>query len=308
MEPKRDTRERRKKIWVNGQRIPPEAVDFELMRLVRFYREHMPEEQVNGQLEALREKAVEQAIGAKLLIEQAERLDIPVRDDEVDRRIAELEKEAGGGREFDALLARQGTDRNRIREQVARGRRIDKLVSRVVSDAPDPTESQVEAHFKAHREEYRRRQRAQVQHILIQPEANNPEARNRAREKLREIRERLEHGASFAEEAAAHSDCPSGRQAGGSLGWVSRGMLVASFDKAVFQLPLNTVSDIIESELGIHLVRKTAEEAASEADFDQAREQVRDFLRHEMRGEMLAAYVRELREKAEVRIEKPEGT
>ncbi|NLC83160.1 MAG: hypothetical protein GX748_18455, partial [Lentisphaerae bacterium] len=72
------------KVKVNGQVIPQEAVQFELERLVRFYAEHgMPQDQIRAQLPELVKKATEQAVGAKLLIDEANRLDLQVGDDAV---------------------------------------------------------------------------------------------------------------------------------------------------------------------------------------------------------------------------------
>ena len=57
-----------KKAIVNGQEISGEAVQFELDRLVRFYMGHgMTLPEVKKNLPKLEEKALEQAIGAKLL-------------------------------------------------------------------------------------------------------------------------------------------------------------------------------------------------------------------------------------------------
>ena len=125
-------------------------------------------------------------------------------------------------------------------------------------------------------------------------------ARQAARTKLEAVRQRIEEGANFAEEAAAHSDCPSGKKAGGSLGWFSRGMMVPEFDEAVFSMEVGQLSAVIETSLGCHLVCKTGQEDGRESSFEDVRDQVRDFLHHAHRGEILAAYVADLREKATI--------
>ena len=62
---------------VNGAEISAEAVEFELERLVRFYSAHgASAEEVRGCLGLLREKALEQAIGAKLLLLRAKELEL----------------------------------------------------------------------------------------------------------------------------------------------------------------------------------------------------------------------------------------
>jgi len=288
------------RITINGHPLPPEAIRFELGRLVKFYSEHMPEEQVKAQLPALREKAIEQAIGARLLFDEAERLNIPISDDEVDKRLAEMKKQVGGTAKFDAMLKRQGQSEAAMREQIRLGRRVDKLIEQVVAKVPEPTEDAMRAHFAEHQDEYARAERAQAQHILVSPEGKDDVARKAAREKIEAIRQRIQAGGVFANEAAAHSACPSGQQAGGSLGWFSRGMMVPAFDQAVFSMQVGELSSIVETPFGFHIIQKTGHEEAAPADYDEARESIRDFLRHASRGAALSAYVAELKAKASI--------
>ena len=287
-------------IRVNGEEISEEAIQFELARLIRFYAEHMPEEHVRAQMDALKDKAKEQAIGAKLLLDQAAMLDIRVPDEDVDTRVEQLAQDAGGRDAFEAMLKKQDMQEDTVRESMERGLRVEKLVEQITADAASPTEAEIETHFREHAEEYARPERAQAQHILVKADAEDEDARRAARTKLDEIRKRIEEGANFAEEAAAHSDCPSGKKAGGSLGWFSPGMMVPEFDEAVFSMEVGQLSAVIETPLGWHLVRKTGHEDSRESSFDDVRDQVRDFLQHASRGEILAAYVADLREKAKI--------
>ena len=289
-------------ISINGQPLPPEAIEFELGRLVNFYSRHMPEEQVRAQLPLLRERAVEQAIGAKLLLEEAARRKIPVSDAEVDERLAAMEKRSGGAKKFSALMEKQGMKPEQLREQIRRGRGVDKLIEQATAQTPAPTEDEMRVHFSAHKDEYDRPERAQAQHILVTPTDKSEAGRAAARKKLDEIRARVRSGAGFADEAAAHSDCPSGRSSGGSLGWFGRGMMVPAFDQAVFGMQVGDLSENIETPFGYHIIQKTGHKAATPAEYDEVRESVRDFLVHAARGAALAAYVAELKTRAKIEI------
>ena len=181
-------------VTVDGHPVPPEAVAFELARLVRFYRQHLPEEQVRAQLPLLRKKAVEQAIGARLLIDEAGRLDLPVTDDEVDARVAAMRKQAGGAAKFRAILRRQNLETDTLREQIRRGRRVDKLIEQVTAAVPEPTEEEMRAHFDAHRDEYFPRPAG--------PGAAAPLAFEEVREKVREFLRHAARGAALAAHVA----------------------------------------------------------------------------------------------------------
>jgi peptidyl-prolyl cis-trans isomerase C len=290
------------RITINGQALPPEAIEFELGRLVKFYSQHLPEEQVRAQLPALREHAIEQAIGARLLFEEAARRKLEVPDAEVDERLAQMKKQVGGAKKFEALLQQQGLAESALREQIRNGRRVDKLVEQVVAGTPEPTEEEMRAHFDGHREEYLRPERAQAQHILVSPATPDAAAKTAARQKIEAIRGRIEAGGSFADEAAAHSECPSGREAGGSLGWFGRGMMVPAFDEAAFRLKVGELSGVIETQFGYHIIRKTGHEEETSASYEDVRGSIAEFLRHAARGAALSAFVEKL--KAQAKIER----
>lgn len=61
---------------------------------------------------------------------------------------------------------------------------------------------------------------------------------------------------TFEAAAAAHSDCPSGKQ-GGDLGSFGPGMMVAEFDKVVFNDEVGVVHGPIQTQFGYHLVEIT---------------------------------------------------
>jgi parvulin-like peptidyl-prolyl isomerase len=289
-------------VRIDGQVLPPAAIEFEFRRLLRFYGGHLPADKLREQIPALRRRAVDQAIGARLLFAEAGRLDFPVTGEEIDERVRDMERQAGGRAKFAALLKRQRVEPAALREQIRLGRRVDKLVEQWTADTPDPTEDELLAHFHAHRDEYRRGERVRGQHILVKPATSAPDEQRKARARLEAVRKRVADGADFAVEAAAHSDCPSGRKAGGSLGWIERGMLLPAFEQALFGLKVGELSGIVETPLGLHILFKNDEEAPTEADFTAVRERIRDFLRHARRGERLSSRVAELRAQADVRI------
>jgi peptidyl-prolyl cis-trans isomerase C len=289
-----------KTVKVNGQVIPQDAIQFELERLVRFYAEHgMSQDQIRAQLADLVQKATEQAIGTKLLMDEAAKLDLQVSDADLEEQVAKIVDQVGGEEAFRRALQQQNTTEDAFREQLRRGRRVDKLIEKAVADVADPTEAEIEAYFSGHKDEFAKGERVLAQHILISPDGDTPTSKDEAISKINAIRERLLEGKSFADEAAAHSMCPSGKE-GGSLGWFSRGMMVPEFDAAAFSMKVGDVSDIIETQFGYHIIYKTDHEPAGEVDFAQVGDKIRDLLRHARRGERVTAFVNELREKAQI--------
>ena len=280
---------------VNGQEISAEAVNFELDRLVRFYMGHgMTMAEIRQNLPKLEAKALDQAIGAKLLLDQAARLDIPVTEKDIDAEVARVVQQVGGEENYKKALAAQGISEADFRKELEKGARVNMLVNQACAHVADPTEDEVTAFYEAHKAEYVEPPQVLCQHILVKG------SNDAALDKIKEIRERIVNDkADFAEEAKKHSDCPSGAQ-GGSLGWFGRGMMVPEFDKAAFEMKKGEVSGIVTTEFGYHIIYKADEKGGGQQTIVDVHDQIKDLLRHEARGKAMDAYVAELREKATI--------
>ena len=182
---------------VNGQEISAEAVNFELDRLVRFYMGHgMTMAEIRQNLPKLEAKALEQAIGAKLLLDQSARLDIPVTEKDIDAEVARVVQQVGGEENYKKALAAQGISEADFRKELEKGARVNMLVNQACAHVADPTEDEVTAFYEAHKAEYVEPHQVLCQHILVKG------SNDAALDKIKEIRERIVNDkADFAEEA-----------------------------------------------------------------------------------------------------------
>lgn len=291
------------KIAINGEPIPEEAVEYELRRLVQFYSEHMTTEELKAQLPEMRKKAIDQVVGAKLLMMEADRLDIQVSPDDVSAKLAAMKVDVGGEDKFQEVLKKQNINESQVVDGIKRGKRMDKLIEQITQGLDDPTEQEIEEHFDQNAEDYFRPERVQAQHILLKPASDKLEDRETSKSKLMELRNKIQLGEDFADVASQFSECPSGKKSGGSLGWFARGMMIPEFDDAVFAMELEELSDVVETPLGFHLIKLNGYEEGGAVTLDEVADKVRDFLRHATRGRMISAYVEELKGKAEIDIQ-----
>jgi len=287
-------------LRVNGDIIPPQAIEYELARLLKFYSAHISESEIRSQIETLKQKAKDQAIGAKLLMDEARKLDLSIPVEDVDKRLEAMIESVGGREKFEAILRKQNLAEAMVLQSIEEGLRVDALVQKITADAPDPTEEEMKAHYESCMHEYQIPEQALVQHILVKPASDQPADKAAARAKLDEIRSRIAGGAPFADEAAAHSECPSGRSTGGSLGWIAQGTMVPDFDQVIFALQKDELSAVVETSLGLHILKRVDSDPGGPAEFVQVQDKIRDFLRHARRGELLAAHVKELRATATI--------
>ncbi len=280
---------------VNGQEISGEAVQFELDRLVRFYMSHgMTMDEVKRNLAKLEEKALDQAIGAKLLLDRALEIELPVTAADVDAEVERVKAQIGGEENYKKALEAQGISEANFRKELEKGARVNMLVNQACAHISDPTEEEVAAFYEAHKAEYVEEPKVLCQHILVKG------ADDKALDKIKDIRERIVSGqADFAEEAKKNSDCPSGQE-GGSLGWFGRGMMVPEFDKVAFEMKKGEISGVVTTQFGYHIIYKADEKGGGQLTLVDVHDQIKDLMRHENRGRAMDAFVAELREKAKI--------
>jgi len=89
-------------------------------------------------------------------------------------------------------------------------------------------------------------------HILIAIDEDTDEAA--ALETILIVQDRLV-SETFEAVAKELSDDPGSSELGGDLGWAEPGLFVPEFDKALFALEINELSDPVKTEFGYHLIR-----------------------------------------------------
>ena len=78
-----------------------------------------------------------------------------------------------------------------------------------------------------------------------------------AQQKIVDLKADIDAGSDFAELARQNSDCPSSAQ-GGDLGSFGRGMMVPEFEQSAFGLEVGATSDIVTTDFGYHLIKRTS--------------------------------------------------
>lgn len=114
-------------------------------------------------------------------------------------------------------------------------------------------------------------ERRNVSHILL--ELSEQQTKDQAQLLLAEIKSRIEAGESFADLAVEFSQDPGSASAGGELGMIEQDeTFPAEFEEAAFTISLNEVSDVIETDAGLHLLTVTEIEKDEMASFEERRE------------------------------------
>jgi len=118
-------------------------------------------------------------------------------------------------------------------------------------------------------------QKTHARHILIKTSeiVSETDAKNR----IIQLKERVDNGANFAELARLHSEDGSASK-GGDLGWLSPGETVPEFERAMDALKPGEISVPVKSPFGWHLIQvleRRSEDVSKERQTLMARQEIR---------------------------------
>ncbi|WP_322529464.1 SurA N-terminal domain-containing protein [Salinicola sp. LHM] len=107
----------------------------------------------------------------------------------------------------------------------------------------------------------------EVSHILVT--FGDDRTEQEARDRIAEVQQQLEQGADFTALAREYSDDSSSAGDGGDLGAIQKGFFGDSFDDAAFSLDPGQVSQVVQTQYGLHLIKVTGIDIPS---FEEDRE------------------------------------
>ena len=141
-------------------------------------------------------------------------------------------------------------------------------------------------------------QQTLARHILIK--VSEVVSENDGRNRMRNLKERLDNKGDFAQIARANSEDTSASK-GGDLGWLSPGDTVPEFERAMDALKPGQISEPVRSPFGWHLIQ-VQERRASDMTTERRRLAARQTLRERKGEEAFQEWVRQARDRAYVEI------
>ncbi|KAB2920238.1 MAG: nitrogen fixation protein NifM [Dechloromonas sp.] len=177
---------------------------------------------------------------------------VVVPDATLATRIAEIRARYPSADEFSQDLERSGLNESLLAEAVERDLRVESVLEKVASGTAPVTAVDAEIYYRLHPEAFDRPEARRLRHVLVT--FNSPQEKDKAHAQLTALRVKVRTPDSFAAAALRHSQCPTAME-GGQLGVVKRGQLFAELEPAAFALTEGEVSDVLESPIGLHILR-----------------------------------------------------
>ncbi len=268
---------------VNGEPVTEAEVEQDLAMVIKSrFKLQAPTE---AQRRELRVEVMHVLIDEALMRQFLEKTGIQVSPPEVEKKLAEVEahlRKETPPRTLQEYCKETGQTESQVRAGIANVIRWTAYVNAHVK------EEDVKRYYDENKEFFDQVMVA-ASHILIRvaPGASEGE-RQAARQKLQALRADITAGKiDFAEAARKHSQCSSAPN-GGDLGYFSRKwMQPEPIAQAAFALPVGGVSDVLQTPVGLHLVKVTDRKNGEPSEYAKVKDEARLYYVEEIRQELL---------------------
>jgi peptidyl-prolyl cis-trans isomerase D len=117
--------------------------------------------------------------------------------------------------------------------------------------------------------------RVHVEHVLLMTVGKTDAEVAEIRLKAEDVLKQAKKGTKFEDLAKKYSEDPGTKDKGGDLGWITQGQTVPEFEKTAFSLPKGSISDVVKTQYGFHIIKVLDKETAHTKTFDEVKDSIK---------------------------------
>ncbi len=282
-------------VAASAKPMNQDDISYLLLRTALAQYEKSPKQLSATELSALKKQVAKEYEIQNLILSSEEARDIYIPESVVETSIEEVKSRYTDSDEFLIDIETNGMSEHGFRAALARELKVEAVLDRVSSKAVSISDMDIMIYYHMHYERLKLPETRTARHILITINADYEEnQRQNAYLRLVKIKARLDKKTKrFGEQALKHSECPTAMN-GGILGRVRQGELYPELDAVLFSMKQGTVSDVIESELGFHILLCEQIHSAGTATLKEARPKIQKLLEDRARRMCQKAWLNQL--------------
>ncbi len=132
------------------------------------------------------------------------------------------------------------------------------------------TDDEVHTYYTSHIDAYKLPDRAHVAHILFKTVDKTDAEAEEIRKKAEDVLKQAKSGKDFGALAKQYSDDTS-KDKGGDIDWIVKGQTVPEFEAVAFSLPKGSISELVKTQYGFHIIKVIDRENARTQTVDEVR-------------------------------------
>ena len=253
---------------------------------------------LDQQVQEGRQHLLQSMIDNKILIHRAERLyDMAV----VERVLLEnfmIDQDIKDMEELERMLAQQGANLDQLKRRLVGMFAPEEVLRFEVVGRQSIGDREIEKFYHDNMKEFQIPAEVTLREIVLIADSDEEKARRRP--EAEQIRERVTSGGEdFAEVAIEISDAGS-KEEGGLIGPLHRGDLADALNEAAFALAVDDVSEIIETDLALHIIKVETRQQDSQIPFEEVQEKLRVRLQDLRYDQAIEEFMVKARDEADI--------
>jgi len=181
---------------------------------------------------------------------------IIVKDEEVMEVLKDmLTKQKLSMQDFVKNLAKEGGSLDAVKKDIRTQMMRMRLLRREIKSKVVVTDEEIGEYYNKNRQEYEGQETVRIKQLLL---LLPPNADKTIKEKMKnealQLHKRVMNGESFDLLVMKYSQGPVAAQ-GGDVGFIGKGTIIPEVEAVAFSLPIGQVSEVIESNVGFHIIQ-----------------------------------------------------
>jgi parvulin-like peptidyl-prolyl isomerase len=264
------------------------------------------------QMTAIQAQMLNRLIQIQILLQQSTDADKAEGNAKADLQLSNLLVRAGSQEIFDRQLKAVGMSSDELRAKVTQEATATATLTRELGITVTDEEVKQFYNDTNHMADFEQPEMVHVRHILLltmDPATKSPLPDDQVKAKRKQIEDilkRLQAGEDFATLAQQYSEDPGSKDKGGELPPFSHGEMVPQFEAAAFSMKTNTVSDVVTTDYGFHIIKLLDITPAQTVPYAKVSDKIKDFLLQQQTQKLAPAYLDNLKKDADVEILDPD--
>lgn len=266
---------------VNNQPIYKRQLEHDIKRELKKFQKLISKEQISSDLKAkVQNKILQQYINAEL-IHQASK-NHPV--DNIEEKVAQFSK-----------TAKENKQTIQSETAIKRQIHINEYLAAHDLISPQPSDKEVKAFYDQGKDQFiSKQEKVHVQHIFV----TKPN-----KEQINKAKELLDKGLPFEEVAKKYSEDENTKDKGGDLGFIVKNYMPKKVEDIAFSIPKMTLSEIIETEEGYHILQVLEiRPAGTPIPYIEMKDFLTKGLASKTKENKVAAHLKQLKSKATIKL------
>ena len=251
----------------------------------------------------LMQQSLDSIIDEKLQAQEGKKKGLIVKEETIEKAVADIyEKNNITASQFELMLLKEGHDlasyKKIIHDQILSSR----VVQMELQGSSRSSNDDMLKHYNVNKKKYWVPSKVMISQIMFIKDKDGLKSDVKLKiTKAREILGLLRSGSDFSGLAKKYSEDISG-PLGGRIGIVERGTTLPRFEEIAFNLKLNEVSDVFQTENGVHIIRCDDVISGHFKKYIEVKSEIKRLLDFEKQDENYTDWMKELRESAFIEV------